>query len=651
MHASAQHIDVVVRCKNEMPHLVRTLSALAAMDVRVSFVDSGSVDGSLEAAQHAGVEISRIAPEDYVPGRVINAAMARTTGDVVAFVNADAVPLSADAVDLLVAACRRGAAAAYGRQVARAGARRLTAADYDRAFPTSAPNVALPWFFSMAASAIRRDAWLTLPFDEQMRFSEDLDWTVRARALGLAIEYVPAARFEHSHDYDLAAMRRRMRGEGEAESRIFRRAPSGVARDLIVPFLRNLSRDVRARTLSAETARLRWQSAMGRFEGLRVGVSSRVSKDETPKGETRAARADHPLVARAIGCAQRRITAEFGAHVLATVLVGSFACGEGVVHASASGDHIYGDIDLVAVMPTRAEARGARERCLHISERASAESGVVVDVWPSARGELEDPRGRLMWVDAAVRGTRLIAGSPEVLVPLAKLDARAAASDEVGRLLANRATGFALSRLSAEAGAHDGATAARHAAKAWLAAGDAMLLLVDRYRSTLAARLSELQQLARVGSAVVPSVARGYGWALECRGSSQDVVLSVPDLVEHAGALWEIHAHLESHRLRRPAVGSPEQYAHLRSRLYAALPDVPPAGRVLAGVRAAAAGKLALRCSWRHPRETLARASVFLAFGEDRPRARAWAAKALRARTADPADVSEALVALREVGA
>ncbi len=47
--------------------------------------------------------------------------------------------------------------------------------------------------------AVRRDAWERVgPFDESLATSEDYDWVLRARRLGLATAFVPAARVEHA---------------------------------------------------------------------------------------------------------------------------------------------------------------------------------------------------------------------------------------------------------------------------------------------------------------------------------------------------------------------------------------------------------------------------------------------------------------------
>jgi rhamnosyltransferase len=652
-------IEVVVRCKNEMPHVERTLSTLTECGARVLFIDSGSTDGSLECAEDAGVDIVRIAPESYVPGRVLNDAMRRTRGDVVAFVNADAVPLGREAVSQLVARCTAGAAAAFGRQLPRTEARPLTKADYARAFPENVHDPKLSRFFSMAASAIRRDVWNALPFDERLRFSEDVDWTMRLRALGFAIDYVPRARFEHSHDYDVEGMRRRMRGEGEAESRIQRRAKPSVWRELFRPMVGSTLRDARAGVLSFDSLRLRWSGERGRFSGLREAARTPLAPVDSRGARSRnddrftagGRRADEELVARALTAARDRIHETLGDRAKATILVGSFGCGEGIVRGPQNARRIYGDLDLVVLVRDVGEARRARSFCAALSEEVSRSQNATVDIWPASEEEIIEPRGRLMWIDAALRGARVIDGDREVLRPLERFGARAAVGEEIARLLANRATGLALSRLAAEGGRHDGVTSARHVAKAWLAAGDALLLLVDRYDATSSERLARLQSFAAIGAPAACALVDGYAWAVATRAASEDASLSEAQLHSESLRIWSVHAAIERHRLGIATLGTPDEYAELESMIYRELSDVPVASRILGGARAAAHQFVAWRLAGRHPRETLARVATLLAFAPDRVRARGWAAHALAAVSDHPNDVERALISARDIAA
>jgi hypothetical protein len=275
----------------------------------------------------------------------------------------------------------------------------------------------------------------------------------------------------------------------------------------------------------------------------------------------------------------------------------------------------------------------------------------MVDVWAASERELSEPRGRLLWIDAALRGARVIAGDPRVLSPLEAFGARAAAGEEIARLLANRATGIALSRLAADAGRHDGATATRHVAKAWLATGDALLLLVDRYEASIGERLAQLRRFAAIGAPSARAIVAGYEWAVATRAAAEDSSLTPAELHDAAARIWRAHAAIEAHRLCVPGFASPDDYASLASRIYRDLPDVPPAARLLAGARAAARGLVPWRRAGAHPREALARAATLLAFAPDRRRARGWAALALIAASDAPDDVERALLSVRDVAA
>jgi GT2 family glycosyltransferase len=275
-------VDVVVRCRNEMPFTERTLIGLERQRgarARVLFLDCGSTDGSREAAAAHGARVVDIEPRSYIPGAVLNLGMRETRSSLVAFVNADAFPMHEEALARLVAPLRRSPAegapsAVYGRQRARPDASRLVRVEQDRAFPeVGSPALRRGRFFSMAASAIRRDAWDALPFDETLRYSEDVDWTRRIEAIGFSTAYAPDAVFEHSHDYSLAASIRRRAGEGEADAAIYRLGAPSVVHDLARPFAGALLRDLRAGLLSPKACAARAVQAYGYYQGRRRAVA------------------------------------------------------------------------------------------------------------------------------------------------------------------------------------------------------------------------------------------------------------------------------------------------------------------------------------------------------------------------------------------
>lgn len=273
-------IDVVVRCRNEMPHVPRALDALArqvGVRPRVHFFDCGSSDGSREVALERGVRLLDVDPASYRPGAVLNRAMSETSSEIVAFVNADAIALSDDALAALITPLVADAsvAATFGRQVARPHAAKAVQLDYRRAFGAQEPvKLRRGHFFSMAASAVRRTTWQEVPFDEGLRFSEDVHWTKLVSEAGGSLRYASRARFEHSHDYSLRSDFMRRRGEGSADHSIYELERPSVVGDLVAPLVGAVLRDSAAGVLSANSVASRAAQATGYFVG-RYGSSAR----------------------------------------------------------------------------------------------------------------------------------------------------------------------------------------------------------------------------------------------------------------------------------------------------------------------------------------------------------------------------------------
>ena len=202
-------VAIVMRSKNEMPHLRAALGMLARQTFRdfdLSAVDSGSTDGSVEELLAHAASLRRISPEEYEPGRVLNQAIAQTGHPIVVLLNADAVPQSEDWLEkLLLPILGKQADAAFSRQIARPDARFVVAYDYERAY---APGNADPLFFSAAACAFRRELWESHPFREH-GYAEDAAWARTCIENGARFRLAADSVVEHSHNYSLKGLFRK----------------------------------------------------------------------------------------------------------------------------------------------------------------------------------------------------------------------------------------------------------------------------------------------------------------------------------------------------------------------------------------------------------------------------------------------------------
>jgi rhamnosyltransferase len=219
-------VAIIMRSKNEMPYIERSLSALK----RQSFthftlycVDSGSQDGSGDIARCYTDHFIEIKPEEYRPGPVLNMMIAHSKEPLIVLLNADAIPCSIDWLENMVRPIIENQAdATFCRQIPRQDARFLVRYDYERAFD---PRKIEPFFFSAVACAFRRVLWERHHFYEK-GYSEDIAWAKTAREDEARICFLPEVQVEHSHNYTLEEIYRRGFIEGEAEYYIFKKRPS-----------------------------------------------------------------------------------------------------------------------------------------------------------------------------------------------------------------------------------------------------------------------------------------------------------------------------------------------------------------------------------------------------------------------------------------
>lgn len=241
-------ISVVIPVKDGGSGLIGCLEAVRAQaldeEVEVIVVDSGSTDGSLEAARARGAHVLEIPAEEFSHGASRNLGAGAAAGEVLAFLSQDAVPVGTDWLARLTAPLRAdpGLAGVYGRQLPHEGAtppesyflnflygpgRRRQRADSEAQLSMDTT------LFSNVNAAIPRNIWQRHPFVEDIVMSEDQEWSRRVLLAGYAIGYEPGAVVRHSHNYTIRAAFQRFFDSGASSSRAYmagRRHSSRVLR-------------------------------------------------------------------------------------------------------------------------------------------------------------------------------------------------------------------------------------------------------------------------------------------------------------------------------------------------------------------------------------------------------------------------------------
>ena len=247
-------VAIVMRSKNDADRIGHTLAAVRSQDypapVRRIHIDSGSTDGTCRIIEESGPdEFIQIRPEEYVPGRVLNMGTKRTSEPWIVFLNSDATPVDRNWLANLVRAglSHPRAGAVYGRQVPRPDCSAVYAHDYDRCFGPARESKDWLHFFSMASSAVKSICWAQQPFREDLRYSEDDEWSRRIKEHGWEIVYAEDSVVMHSHNYTIPEVRRRFYGEGVADAaNLSSRTPRdyGFLRYVVLAGLRDAVKDL-----------------------------------------------------------------------------------------------------------------------------------------------------------------------------------------------------------------------------------------------------------------------------------------------------------------------------------------------------------------------------------------------------------------------
>jgi rhamnosyltransferase len=205
--------------------LARSLAALERQTVKHELLvcDSGSTDGSLEAALAAGARTIEIDRADFSHGGTRNLLMARASGTRVAFLTQDAEPADEHWLERLLAGFElaEDVGVVFGPYRPRSDAPPAVRADLEAWFSSlsedGAPSVErltereradLPaqalmgrrGFLTDANACLSRSVWEQVPFRE-VPYAEDRVLALDLMRAGYAKAFVPDAAVLHSHHY------------------------------------------------------------------------------------------------------------------------------------------------------------------------------------------------------------------------------------------------------------------------------------------------------------------------------------------------------------------------------------------------------------------------------------------------------------------
>jgi len=195
-------ISIIIRTYNEEKYLGECLKSVFSQKINKKFeviiVDSQSSDSTLSIAKKFQVRVLSINKKDFTYGRALNVGCKKARGNFLVFLSAHAIPVNENWLFELIRSFDANTAGVLGKQIPMKDANPLA-----RRFLLDSnrkPNISS---ISNTNSAIRKDFWKLLNFNENMVFAEDYFWSRQIKKMGYKIKYNPLGVVYHSHNDSL----------------------------------------------------------------------------------------------------------------------------------------------------------------------------------------------------------------------------------------------------------------------------------------------------------------------------------------------------------------------------------------------------------------------------------------------------------------
>lgn len=218
--------SVVIPTKNGGEIFKRLLKSLQEQDdwaqVELIVIDSGSTDGTVDAARNAGATVVEIPPKNFNHGATRDYGISLASFDIIVLMVQDAVPNDSKLIKTIFQHfVDPEVAGVYVRQIPQPGADLLTKRNLNNWLTGRTESEirrmeTLDWYeslkpiekyffcnFDNVCSAVRKSVWQRHHFGS-INFGEDIDWAERVLKANFKIVYEPAVAVIHSHDRPLS---------------------------------------------------------------------------------------------------------------------------------------------------------------------------------------------------------------------------------------------------------------------------------------------------------------------------------------------------------------------------------------------------------------------------------------------------------------
>jgi len=206
-------VSIIIPAKNEEKNIGKCLDTVfnqeSPFTSEIIVIDSGSQDRTIEIIrQYPQIRLKQIKPEDFGHGKTRNLGARMSKGEIIVFLNADALPINKHWLSHLVHPLKENKklAGVYSRHLPQKNCHLYMARDILKSMPDKPIEYHQEklldfMIFSTVSCAIPRIYWEKFPFDNEIIIAEDQQWARQIIKQGFGILYEPQSCVFHSHNY------------------------------------------------------------------------------------------------------------------------------------------------------------------------------------------------------------------------------------------------------------------------------------------------------------------------------------------------------------------------------------------------------------------------------------------------------------------
>jgi glycosyltransferase involved in cell wall biosynthesis len=210
-------VSFVIRTRNEISTIeevvkrIRKQEVSSDVTVEVIIVDSMSTDGTAEKAKEIADSVVSIFPEQFTWGRALNLGIEHSSGELIFIISGHCFLSSPSFVQKAIVQFEsEDIVGLYGRQIPIENVDPFEEIELNMWYPDIGfIKFDLNHFYknkvvgiSNACSIIRRTAWKTCKFNEQVQSLEDTIWAFEILKQGNNLAYLSDITLYHSHIFD-----------------------------------------------------------------------------------------------------------------------------------------------------------------------------------------------------------------------------------------------------------------------------------------------------------------------------------------------------------------------------------------------------------------------------------------------------------------